>query len=96
MFETCMKLYGKSHGSHATPSEVAVTYAAYPEHLKNAPLEPKIAPNGSFTDAANYRATFPDGRIGSDPSLATVEDGAKLIAMAKDGLIKDFGKFAAS
>lgn len=96
VFELCGKLYGKSHGSHATPSEVAVTYFAYPDHLKNAEMNPKVAPNGSFTDADNYRKNFPDGRIGSDPSLANVEDGGKLISLAKAGLIEDFAKFAAS
>lgn len=96
VFELCGKLYGKSHGSHATPSEVAMTYFAYPDHLKNAPMEPKVAPNGSFTDAADYRKNFPDGRIGSDPSLATVEDGKKLVDLARAGLIKDFEKFAKS
>lgn len=96
VFELCNKLYGKSHGSHATPSEVAMTYYAYPEHLKNAPMEPKVAPSGGFTDAADYRKNFPDGRIGSDPSLATVEDGKKLVDLARVGLIKDFETFAIS
>jgi creatinine amidohydrolase/Fe(II)-dependent formamide hydrolase-like protein len=96
VFELCIKLYGKSHGSHATPSEVAMTYFAYPDHLKNAPMEPKVAPNGSFTDAADYRKNFPDGRIGSDPSLATVEDGKKFVDLARRGLIEDFEKFAKS
>lgn len=59
VFELCMKKYKKSHGSHATPSEVAVTYFAHPEHIKNSPLKPKVAPNGSFTDAADYRKNFP-------------------------------------
>lgn len=96
VYELCNKLYGKSHGSHATPSEVAMTYFAYPEHLKNAPMEPKVAPNGGFTDAADYRKNFPDGRIGSDPSLATVKDGKKLVDLARIGLIEDFEKFASS
>lgn len=96
VYELCNKLYGKSHGSHATPSEVAMTYFAYPEHLKNAPMEPKVAPNGGFTDAADYRKNFPDGRIGSDPSLANVKDGKKLVDLARIGLIEDFEKFASS
>jgi creatinine amidohydrolase len=96
VFEACMKIYGKSHGSHATPSEVAVTYYAYPEHLKNAALDPKVAPSGGFTDAADYRRKFPDGRIGSDPGLANVDDGKKLVNLARAGLITDFNKFAAS
>lgn len=96
IMDFCKKAYPKGHGSHATPSEVALTFFAYEGHIKNAPLEPKIAPNGSFTDAADYRKNFPDGRIGSDPSLATAEDGGKLVDLAKAALVADFGKFAAS
>ena len=39
-------------------------------------------PTGSITDAEDYRRRFPDGRIGSDPSQANVEAGAKLVAAA--------------
>ena len=63
------KLYPQGHGSHATPSEIAVTFAAYPDHVKSAAMEPQIAPNGPIRDALDYRARFPDGRIGSDSSL---------------------------
>lgn len=96
IMDFCKKVYPKGHGSHATPSEVAMTYFAYPGHIKNAALEPKLAPNGSFTDAADYRKNFPDGRIGSDPSLATAEDGDALVTLARAGLVADFGKFADS
>src|SRR5262249_40499509 len=70
----CARLYPNGHGSHATPSELAVTFAAYPEHIKAAPMEPQIAPTGPIRDALDYRARFPDGRIGSDSSLAKPED----------------------
>ena len=66
------------------------------EKIKNASMSPQIAPGGSFTDAQDYRSNFPDGRIGSDPSLATVADGEKLVALSKAGLIADFAKFAKS
>ena len=39
---------------------------------------PKIAPAGTFHDAEDYRSQFPDGRIGSDPTLATPEIGKQL------------------
>ena len=90
------KLYGNAEGSHATPSEVAVTYAAYPDAIKNVEMSPKQAPWGGFTDAEDYRGRFADGRIGSDPSLANPEDGQKLIAAAAEDIIEDFQKFAKS
>jgi creatinine amidohydrolase/Fe(II)-dependent formamide hydrolase-like protein len=92
----CKELFPKGHGSHATPSEVAVTYFAYPEAIKSAKLEPKIAPDGPILDAADYRRRFPDGRIGSDPSLATPELGEKLVDCAVEGLIETYEKFLAA
>lgn len=87
-------LYPEGHGSHATPSEVAITQYAHPEIIKSAPLEPRIAPTGRFTNADDYRAAFPDGRIGSDPALANPADGEKLAAAAVAGLIVDYQRFA--
>jgi creatinine amidohydrolase len=87
------KLYPTGHGSHATPSEIAITFAAYPDAIKSAPMIPQIAPNGPIRDAADYRRHFPDGRIGSDSSLAKIEDGHTLIKAAVEGLIEDIGKF---
>ncbi|MDP1171566.1 creatininase family protein, partial [Klebsiella pneumoniae] len=63
------------HGSHATPSEIAVTQWAYPESIKTAEYSPQIANTGPIREALDFRARFPDGRMGSDPALATVEKG---------------------
>ncbi len=87
------KLYGKAEGSHATPSEVAVTWFTYPEAIKRGALSPAIAPNGPFHDAEDYRARFPDGRMGSDPSLATPEHGAQLLAIAARAVAADYARF---
>ena len=81
------------HGSHATPSEIAVTFAAYPDFVKSAVMEPQIAPSGPIRDALDYRARFPDGRIGSDSSLATIEHGQQIIDAAVKGLFDDVAKF---
>ena len=90
------KLFPQGHGSHATPSEIAVTQAAYPDFIKrvSAPLEPKIAPNGPIRDALDYRARFPDGRIGSDPLEATPEKGRQLIDAAVPALLADVEAFS--
>ena len=76
------ELYGDSEGSHATPSEVSLSYYIHPECVKNAEMTPKLAPTGVIRDALDYRKQFPDGRIASDPSLASVEDGEKICAAA--------------
>ena len=95
-YSKCTSLYGSAHGAHATPSEVAVTQFAYPDHIKSAVLSPEIAPNGGFTDAKDYRGRFPDGRIGSNPGLATPEDGEVLAKLAAKEVAADFKRFASS
>ncbi len=89
------ELFGSAEGSHATCSEVSLTYYAYPDHAKNAAMSPEIAPTGPIYDAEDYRRRFPDGRIGSNPALASVEAGERIYKTALDDLAKDFRAFAA-
>jgi creatinine amidohydrolase/Fe(II)-dependent formamide hydrolase-like protein len=97
VMDFCRTTYGAGHGSHATPSEIAITQFVYPEAIKAvAEISPKIAPNGRFTDADDYRAKFPDGRIGSDPTLARPQDGERLIGLSAAGLAADYRAFAES
>lgn len=78
--------YSKTHfsneGSHATSSEVSLSYYAVPSAVKQVSLSPKVAPRGSFYDAIHYRETFPDGRIASDPSVASMEHGEAIYKAA--------------
>ena len=90
----CNSLFPTGHGMHATPSEIAVTQAAYPDRIKTAAYEPRIAPNGPIRDALDYRARFPDGRIGSDPAQASPEKGRQIIDVAVPALIRDVTAFA--
>jgi creatinine amidohydrolase/Fe(II)-dependent formamide hydrolase-like protein len=83
------------HGSHATPSEIAVTQWAYPDAIKSANYAPQIAPTGPIREALDFRARYADGRMGSDPALATPEKGDELVALAAKSLIEDVAAFAA-
>ncbi len=89
----CRELYGDRNGSHAAASEIAVTQFAYPDDIKSAPLDPPVAPSGAFYGADDFRRRFPDGRIGSDPSLATPKAGKRLYAAAVKDLTKDYLQF---
>ena len=89
------ELFGNAEGGHATPSEVSVTWFLHPEHTKPMTLDPAIAPHGSFADAHDYRRAFPDGRIGSNPGLATVEAGKRIFDAAVGALTADYKAFAA-
>jgi len=90
----CNSLFPTGHGMHATPSEIAVTQAAYPDRIKTAAYSPQIAPSGPIRDALDYRARFPDGRIGSDPAQASPEKGQGIIDVAVPALLKDVAAFA--
>ena len=87
------ELYGDSEGSHATPSEVSLTQFAFPESIKSAPMAPDIAPSGPIFDAMDYRRRFPDGRIGSNPALASPEAGRRLYDAAVAELTADYRSF---
>ncbi len=90
------ELYGAAEGSHATPSEVSLTWHLHPEAARPMRLEPEIAPTGDFGDAADYRRRFPDGRIGSNPGLASVEAGRRLLETAVAGLAQDYRRWTAA
>lgn len=96
VMDICRQLFPVGEGSHATPSEVSVTYFAYPEAQKRVAMTPRIAPTGPIYDADDYRRRFPDGRIGSDPSQATPEAGEKIVAAAVRGVVREFQQFAAA
>lgn len=89
------ELFGEALGSHATPAEVSLTYFAYPEAVKTARMSPDIAPEGPIYDAEDYRRRFPDGRIGSNPALASAAHGERLYDAALEDTIADFEAFVA-
>lgn len=90
----CGKMFPQGHGMHATPSEISVTFAAYPDQVRDVSMSPKIAPIGPILDALDYRARFPDGRIGADSSLATIAFGQEIIDTAVAGLLTDIADFS--
>jgi creatinine amidohydrolase len=95
VLDLCGELYPQGHGSHATASEVAVTYWAYPERERqHTPMSPKIAPNGAISDAVRYRRDFPDGRIGSDPTQANASDGGRIVEVAAQCLLEDVSSWS--
>jgi creatinine amidohydrolase len=93
--DLCRQLFPVGEGSHATPSEVSVTWFGYPDSVKHANMSPRIAPTGPILDAEDFRRRFPDGRIGSDPSQASVAAGEKIVPLAVKGVIEEFKQFAA-
>jgi creatinine amidohydrolase len=100
------ELYGDAEGYHATPSEVAITMACHPGRVR-----PEDFPQGTalhresaviqhggdpYFDAKDHRARYPDGRVGSNPSLANAADGEQLLAIAGKAIAEDYLEFVAS
>ena len=90
------ELFGDKEGSHATCSEISLTYYAYPDHVKQAEMTPGKAPVGPIYDSSDYRRRFPDGRIGSDPTHASVEAGERIFKTAVEEISGDWRRFAAN
>lgn len=86
-------LFGPREGAHATPSEIAITQYAWPDHIKTAPLVGEAPGAGLFYDARDYRRRYPDGRMGSDPSLATPEHGRRILEAAVAAIAETYRAF---
>lgn len=79
------KHFGEKNGFHATCGEISVTMALSAEaNNKNMNFEyfetPKTYPWPQ--SAQKFRTTFPDGRMGSDPRLASKAHGEALFQIA--------------
>ena len=96
VMNVCRGIFPVGEGCHATPSEISVTWFGYPETVNDTAMSPKIAPMGPILDAEDYRRRFPDGRIGSDPSQASIAAGEKIVAAAVKSLVEEFSSFAVS
>ena len=90
------ELYGNAEGKHATVSEVSLSYFAHPEAVKEAAMSPAVAPDGDIRDAASFRRNFPDGRVGSNPALASVAAGERFYRLAMEAISADYHRFLAS
>lgn len=87
------ELYGDQEGSHATPSEIALTQFIYPESIKTALLSPIVHAEHAIYGAVDFRRRYPDGRMGSNPGLATPHHGRQFYELAVNelsGIFRDW------
>ena len=91
--------YGDWEGMHATPSEIAITQAAYRTVEPGEAADPPQQLSAEFIKAHagdrhgpadEHRAAFPDGRVGSHSALATPDHGRALLSAAIDAAAKDY------
>jgi len=93
VYKLAKELYGDEEGSHATPSEVALTQYLYPDSIKQAPLTIKVPNDHAIYGAEDFRRRYPDGRMGSNPALATPEHGKQFYEAAVKELTSGYLEF---
>ncbi len=95
VYKRAQELYGDQEGSHATPSEIAVTQYVYAAAIKSGNLAPNPPGGYRIYSAADFRQRYPDGRMGSNPALATPEHGREFIDLAVKDLTNRYLEFIA-
>jgi len=95
VYKLAKELYGDREGSHATPSEVALTQYLYPEAIKQGELGTPASGYGIYS-AADFRRRFPDGRMGSHPNLATPAHGEQFYHLSVKELTNSYLEFLAA
>jgi creatinine amidohydrolase len=93
VYKLAKELYGNQEGSHATPSEIAVTQYIYPEAVKYAPMLAAVGAGHTIYGAVDFRRRYPDGRMGSNPTLATPEHGKRFYDLAVKELSHSYLEF---
>jgi creatinine amidohydrolase len=89
------ELYGDREGHHATPSEISLTLHLEPSLIEKLRPLPDPAPAGPIHGPEDFRRRHPDGRMGSDPSLATADHGERFLDLAATALAADLSEFLA-
>ena len=85
------RLFGDRNGSHASPSEISVSMVAHPDAVRplDGPLDVEICRPRGIPGSRAFRTLYPDGRIGSDPSLARRQHGEALLEVAVDAVCRE-------
>jgi creatinine amidohydrolase len=89
------ELYGEREGHHATPSEIALTLHLEPSLVQKQRPLPEPPPAGPIHGPEDFRRRHPDGRMGSDPYLASADHGRRFLDLASGALLADLEAFLA-
>ena len=83
------KAFGEDNGFHATCGEISATRFTHPEAYSDVVFE-KVASTPKHyhwpMSPTEFRETFPQGIMGSQPLLSSVEHGEKIFNLAVQSL----------
>lgn len=85
--------FKEAEGSHATPSELSLSFYAHPNAVKNVELSHELSSNEDFRDCFDFKNKFPDGRMGADSSLASIDIGKELFKRAIEDILEIYESF---
>ena len=92
------ELFGDKESGHATPGEISVAMHAHPEcdwRATRIPagMAPEMSGRRLGYGPIEFQQSWPDGRLNSDPTLASPEHGARLVAACVGDLAGMYGRF---
>lgn len=83
------KVFGNENGFHATCGEISLTMFTHADAYKDVPFmdfQPtQVRPHWPMAPT-EFRETFPDGRMGSNPQLCSATHGEMLFKLAVDSI----------
>jgi creatinine amidohydrolase len=85
-----MEMFGAREGHHATPGELSIVRRFYPRAVLDLPAMDRFEPVQQLVawSAHDFRQRYPDGRVGSDPSLSSGSAGDRIFVAAGRGLVE--------
>jgi creatinine amidohydrolase len=83
-----MELFGARQGHHATPGELSVVRRFYPRAVLDLPPVERFEAVQQMVawGPQDFRTRYPEGHVGSDPSLASAPAGDRIFAAASRAL----------
>ena len=85
-----MEMFGAREGHHATPGQLSIVRRFYPRAVTDLPAMDRFeaVPQITAWTAQDFRQRYPDGRVGSDPSLSNSHAGDRLFVAASRSLVE--------
>ena len=85
-----LEMFGAREGHHATPGELSIVRRFYPRAVLDLPPMDRFEPVPQLVawTAQDFRQRYPDGRVGSDPSLSSGVAGDRIFVAASRGLVE--------